>query len=128
MKRAKENGYNKFTDIGVNTNKIVESARNTRQDLKVYFMWHPEETKAGGLKMKTIGAMIDSYLTLEGLFSVILYTNVSKGADNKIKYEFVTNNDGTKPAKSPVGMFTELYIPNDLGFVAEQIDKYNSGE
>ena len=128
MKRAKETGYNKFTDIGVNTNKIIESARTTRNDLKVYFLWHPEETKTGGMKMKTIGAMIDSYLTLEGLFTVILYTNVSKSADNKIKYEFVTNNDGNKPAKSPIGMFPTTYIPNDLGYVAEMIDKYNSGE
>lgn len=128
MKRAKETGYNKFTDIGVNTNKIIEAARTTRTDLKVFFLWHPEEDKSGNLKMKTIGAMVDSYLTLEGLFTVILYTNVSKGADNKIKYEFVTNNDGVKPAKSPIGMFPNLYIPNDLGYVTEMIDKYNSGE
>jgi len=128
MRRAKENGYGKFTDIGVNISKILETCRNARPDLKVYFLWHPEKDNTGAMKMKTIGAMVDAYLTLEGLFSVVLYTNVSKGADNKIKYEFVTNNDGSKPAKSPVGMFNTLYIPNDLGIVSSAIDSYNNGE
>jgi hypothetical protein len=127
MARAKENGFGKFADFGVNLGKIVKSAREAN-NLKVYFLWHPEEDKETGYKMKTIGAMVDSYLTLEGLFTVILYTKVEKTAENKMKYSFVTNNDGKHPAKSPVGMFPELNIPNDLGLVSKMIDKYNSGE
>lgn len=128
MRRAKENGYNKYVDIGVNTNKVIEAARLVGNSLKVFFLWHPELDKDGSYKFKTVGAMLDNYLTLEGLFTVILYTQVSKGADNKILYEFVTNNDGNLPGKSPVGMFKELYIPNDLGLVSSTIDKYNEGE
>lgn len=127
MRRAKENGFNKFVDIGVNIAKIAEASRTTRRDLKVYFIWHPEEQKDGSLKMKSIGNMVDSYLTLEGLFSVILYSRVTKGADNNAKYEFVTNNDGQFPSRSPVGMFKDTYIPNDLGIVSELIDNYNNG-
>lgn len=127
MRRAKESGYNKFADIGVNIAKVVEAARMSRPDLKIYFLWHPESDNTGALKMRTVGKMVDDYLCLEGLFSVILYTKVERGADNKVKYSFVTNNDGNLPAKSPVGMFQELYVPNDLGLVSEQIDKYNEG-
>ena len=128
MRRAKENGYGKFADIGVNMAKIITAAREARNDLKVYFLWHPEQDKETGYKMKTVGVMIDSYLTLEGLFTVVLYSKTSKGADNKMKYEFVTNFDGEFPAKSPVDMFKDLYIQNDLGLVSETIDKYNEGE
>ena len=128
MRRAKENGYGKFADIGVNMGKVVEAARLVGSRLKVYFLWHPEQDRDTGYKMKTVGKMVDDYLTLEGLFTVILYTKVSKGADNKISYQFVTNNDGEYPAKSPINLFPELYIPNDLGLVAEMIDKYNEGE
>ncbi len=127
MRRAKEAGFGKFADLGVNISKVLEAARNTRKDLKVYFLWHPEEDKDTGFKMMTVGKMVNDYLTLEGLFSVILYTNVSKGADNKIQYQFVTNNDGKYPAKSPVGMFSETYIPNDLRYVSQLIDSYNNG-
>jgi hypothetical protein len=128
MRRAKEKGYDKYSELGVNINKVLESARNCRKDLKVYFLWHPEIDKDNGYKLKTIGAMLDNYITLEGLFTVILYTQVSKGENNKMKYEFVTNNDGSFPSKSPLGMFKDLYIPNDLGLVSEIIDKYNEGE
>lgn len=76
--------------------------------------------------MMTVGRMVNDYLTLEGLFSVILYTNVTKGNDNKIQYQFVTNNDGKYPAKSPIGMFPDLYIPNDLGYVSELVNNYNN--
>ena len=126
MARAKESGYGKFADIGVNMGKIVTAAKNTRTDLKVFFLWHPEEEKETGFKMKTVGKMIDDYLTLEGLFTVILYTSVSK-VDSKMKYEFITNNDGRHPAKSPIGMFSSIKIPNDLGLVSEAIDNYNEG-
>jgi len=128
MRRAKESGYGKFADIGVNANKIITEARTTRPDLKVYFLWHPEKDSNGALKMKTVGKMVDDYLTMEGLFTVILYTKVEKGANNQVKYQFVTNNDGNLPGKSPYGMFKDLYVQNDLGFVTEQIDKYNSGQ
>lgn len=128
MRRAKENGYGKFGDIGVNIARVVEAARTTRPDLKVYFMWHPEPDGQGSQKMKTVGKMVDDYLTLEGLFTVILYTTVSKSTDNKAEYKFVTNNDGESPAKSPIGMFKDLYIPNDLSMVSGAIDFYNSGD
>jgi hypothetical protein len=125
LSRAKEPGYNKFTDIGVNLNTMLQAAKNTRKDLKVFFFWHPEDKAEYGFKMKTLGAMMDNYLTLEGLFTVILYSRVSKGTGEKMEYQFVTNHDGKVPAKSPAGMFLELYIKNDLGQVVKAIDAYN---
>ena len=128
MRRADEKGYEKFSIIGKQVNSIMEAARNTRKDLKVFFLWHPEQDQSGNYKMKTVGKMVDDYLTLEGLFTVIMYTKVSKGTSGKMEYQFVTNNDGQYPAKSPVGMFKDIYIPNDLGKVSEIIDQYNSGD
>ncbi len=128
MRRAKETGYGKFSIIGSDMNTLMEASRNARKDLNIYFLWHPEIDNAGNYKMKTVGKMIDDYLTLEGLFTVILYSKVGKGASGKMEYQFVTNNDGQFPAKSPIGMFKDMYIPNDLGKVSEIIDQYNSGE
>jgi hypothetical protein len=73
--------------------------------------------------------MLDNKITLEGLFTVILYGK--QGYDMEAKKptkQFVTNFDGEYPAKSPIGMFNDLYIPNDLGLVAQTIDRYNRGE
>lgn len=63
-------------------------------------------------------------MTLEGLFTIILYCRVDKGPDNKMKYEFVTNRDGKYPAKSPVGMFPEMYMKNDLAVVDKLVREY----
>lgn len=43
-----------------------------------------------------------------------------------LKKYFVTNFDGQYPAKSPYGMFPDIYISNDLGYVVEKINEYYS--
>lgn len=123
MARAKEVGYQKFADIGVNMSKVLSAAKNARQ--KIFFMWHPELDEKTQMKLKTVGKMLDNYFNPQGLFTIVLFSTVFKEND-KMEYRFVTNNDGTYPAKSPIGMF-ELTIPNDLGYVAKKIDEYNNG-
>lgn len=44
--------------------------------------------------------------------------------DKKVVKEFITNYDGQFPAKSPVGMFDEVGIPNDLGLVIKKVKEY----
>ncbi len=122
MDRAKESGYGKYADFGVHLYKVISAGMKARKDLCVFYLWHPED--GDSYKMKTVGNMVDNYLTLEGLFTTALHTRVTK-INNKITYEFVTNNDGNIPAKTPVGMFDNLYIPNDLGLVLEKIKEYD---
>lgn len=78
------------------------------------------------VKMKTTGKMVDEYVTPEGKFDITLL-GVSKFDTNagKVKKEFLTNeNEFYSSAKSPVGMFESLTIPNDLGLVKEKIEEY----
>lgn len=124
MSRAKEKGYDKYTDIGNNMNTLIQTIYNVGEDLNCFLLWHPEFDKDNGFKMKTLGNMIDNYLTLEGLFTVVLYAMVDKDDENRPIRRFVTNNDGTYPAKSPIGMFKDLYIPNDLGLVQDCFNVY----
>ena len=42
----------------------------------------------------------------------------------EIVYKFQTRSDGTSTCKSPAGCFKDMYIPNDLGFVVDTINKY----
>ena len=123
MARAKEVGYQKFSDIGVNASKVLSAAKDARP--LVFFMWHPELDERTQMKLKTVGKMLDNYFNPQGLFTIVLFSNVIKENDT-MQYRFTTNNDGTYPAKSPVGMF-DLYIPNDLGYVVDKIQEYNNG-
>lgn len=62
-------------------------------------------------------------LTLEGMFTTVLYTNVEKTKEG-LKYSFITQNDGSSTAKSPMGMFKDLEIPNNLNIVKKAIHEY----
>lgn len=77
------------------------------------------------VKAKTAGKLIDNVVTLEGLFTTVLFTRVKKGKDS-MEYTFLTQTDGTNTAKSPKGMFDTLEIPNDLDYVIKKIKEYNS--
>jgi hypothetical protein len=124
MARVKEKGYDKFTDIGVNFAAWMTEVQKSRSDLFCWIIWHPEKDRDGEYKMKTIGNMVDTYLTPEGLMDIILYADCEKNPQNKMDYFFVVNNNGVFPARSPHGMFDTEVIPNDMGFVNEKIREY----
>lgn len=69
--------------------------------------------------------MLDSVITLEGLFTYVLFTKVVQNEDNKAEYKFVTNSDGTCTAKTPMGLFGDILIDNDLDLVIKRINEYN---
>lgn len=129
MRRAKESGYNKFTDIGQSTFNLVNKISTLRDDLYIVFLHHLEVEKdeLGNqqIQAKTIGKMFTQYVTFEGLFSIVLYTHIAKD-DKGLHYGFLTQSDGTNTAKSPMGMFDSLIIDNDLKYVIEKIEEYNN--
>jgi len=102
----------------------MKSAQESRDDLNVFVIWHPEKDKDGEYKMKTIGNMVDAYLTPEGLMDIILYADCQKNAKGEMEYYYITNNDGVFGARSPIEMFESLHIPNDLGYVKDKIDEF----
>ena len=117
--RAKETGYNKFTDIALRfRNMLSFVARSTPDDCIVYFLHHTEETDTGKIKAKTVGKMLDNQLTVEGLFSIVLLAST-----DGTNYKFTTQSDGVTTAKSPMGMF-DKEIDNDLKFVDDTIRDY----
>lgn len=117
--RAKEKGYDKFTDIAVRFEKMLDYIiKGTSEDCIVYLLHHCETTDTGKIKAKTVGKMLDNQLTVEGLFSIVLYAFVEDD-----KHLFRTTNDGFCPAKAPMGMF-EPIIDNDLKFVDTTIREY----
>lgn len=56
-------------------------------------------------------------------FLVVLYTKVAVGKDGVVSYNFLTNTDGICSAKSPMGMFKDKLVPNDLAVCLKSIDK-----
>lgn len=119
LDRAKETGYTKFTEMALNFSNLVRYIINQLPaDVIVYFLQHTEVTEQGKVKAKTVGKMIDSKLTLEGLFSIVLMCEASDSG-----YHFITQSNGYTTAKSPMELF-EPVIDNDLAFVDAAIREY----
>lgn len=119
MRNAKVTGYQKFTDMALDFNNLIELARKLPDDKIVYFIGHSEQMEDGREHFKTIGKMLDNYVTLEGKFTIVLKSVVK---DNQ--YYFSTHNNGQDTVKSPMGMFEEDLIPNDLKMVDDTIREF----
>jgi adenylate kinase family enzyme len=121
--RATETGFNKFTEIALHAADVVRTAKKLRSDLNVAILAHSEvEEGTGELKIKTVGKLIDEKLSIEGLCTCVLFTEVERTAEDN-KYWFITQSRGNK-GKTPKGMFSELKIPNDLKLVFDTINSY----
>ena len=132
MRKAEQKGFDKFTSIGKNIWMIAELPRTIeRDDLDIFYLTHAESafdesTGSKYAKAKTVGKLVDNVITLEGMFTIVIYTEVEKTKEG-IKHWFVTQNDGSTTAKSPIGMFDEIKIPNDLNVVKEKLNEYYEG-
>jgi len=119
MRRAKENGYQKFTDIGLNFWNLVKLVTSMPANKIVYFLGHTEVDTFGNTKFKTIGKMLDEKITIEGMFTIVLRTHVQDG-----RFFFSTVNSGSDTVKTPIGLFDTPYIDNDLAIVDAAVRGY----
>jgi hypothetical protein len=128
--KANEKGYEKFTQIGAHLARIARMPKDMREDLLIFFLTHAEEaTDMEGkrkFKAKTIGKMVDEKLTLEGLFSIVLFGKAKRNKDGEIRYVFETQTNGENTCKSPRGMFPTLEVANDLQNVVKAIKDYEN--
>lgn len=120
MRTAKVTGYQKFTDLALNFWKLIQVViNNLPPDKIVYFLAHVERDANGNEKMKTIGKLLDEKITIEGLFTIVLKTVVQDR-----HYQFATQTNGQDTVKTPMGMFDDLLIENDLKMVDSTIREY----
>lgn|SRR5574337_37540 len=119
MRRTEERGYDKFTEIGRHAWDILCAAAALPDHVRVYILSHTETSESGRIKAKTIGRMLDEKITLEGMFSIVLRTSVING-----QYLFSTRNNGHDTTKTPLGLFEQEHIDNDLSSVDAAIVDY----
>lgn len=119
MRRSGETGFQKFTDIGKHAWDVLTAANTLPDDVRVYILTHSEQLDSGHTKAKTIGKLLDEKITVEGLFTIVLKTDVVDG-----EYTFTTRNSGRDTVKSPMGLFDDERIENDLNAVDEAISEY----
>jgi hypothetical protein len=118
MSRVNETGYAKFTQMANNMFQVFRAIAQKDSDQIFYVLAHAEQRDDNLLRFKTTGKMLSDKIVLEGLTNIIITTEIADG-----KFVFRTATDGTG-VKSPIGMFTNPKMDNDLKEVDKQIRAY----
>ena len=113
--------FAKYNEIARSAWDIFMAAGQLDDEKRVYILAHTQEDEGGHIKVKTIGKLLDEKITLEGLLTIVLRTAVING-----RYVFSTKNNGLDTVKSPLGLFEDEHIDNDLAVIDSAIaDYYN---
>ena len=67
MKRGKETGYVKFTDMAMKFFNLIEEIRNLDGGKTVYIMLHEELDDVGNAKLKLTGKMLDQQVCIRAV-------------------------------------------------------------
>ena len=118
LRRFRETGYGKFSEIGYNGWNLINMAAGLADDVRVFITAHTMTGEDGVTKIKTPGKLLETH-SVEGMFSIVLRSLMVDG-----KYYFSTRNSGSDTVKTPVGMFKEDLIDNDMAVVDQAIKDF----
>lgn len=112
--------FNLYNEIGDHFWGLIEFVKNKLPDNKiVYFIMHEDKNDFGDIKPKTIGKILDEKVCIEGMFTIVL-----RCMNDNNKHYFKTQSDGNDTCKTPLEMFEDKEIDNDLKNVDTVIREY----
>lgn len=111
--------FDTYNSIARNFWDILDCVKAMPDDTIVYFLHHEDIDDYGNVKAKTQGKAIDNHIILEGCFTIVLRTMTNDGG-----YYFSTRTNGNDTVKTPMGMFKDTLIDNDLKAVDTAIRNY----
>lgn len=108
-----------YNDIADNFWTLIENIKALEESKIVYLIMHEDKNDFGDIKPKTIGKLLDEKVCIEGMFTIVLHS-VKEGD----QYFFKTKTTGLDVTKTPMDMFEEESIENDLKMVDSTIREY----
>jgi len=112
--------FSLYNDLADRFWTLIEFIKTRMPDDKiVYIIMHEERNDFGELKPKTIGKLLDEKVCVEGLFTIVLRASVDNG-----KHIFETQSDGNATVKTPMGLFEDSEIDNDLKMVDDTLREF----
>jgi len=113
--------WNTFgADMFAITTKYIQQMRD---DLTVIIIGHTEIKDNGTIGLQTAGKLLDNAIKLPSYFTYVFHSRVFNN-NGVLNYKFQTHNDGKHLAKSPLGMFTEDFVDNNMFAINQRIDEY----
>lgn len=118
-KEVGNQAFAKYNEIARNAWDILMAASSLPDYKRVYILAHTQTDDFGKTKVKTIGKLLDEKITPEGLLTIVMRSQVIND-----QYIFSTRNNGSDTVKTPIGLFEDAHIENDLMAVDKAITEY----
>lgn len=119
----KEDKWNVYDKISKEFYQIVQSILNKDTQQNFYLFGHLENPEESLLQLKTLGQATRKNNNPEGWTNIVFESLVNDVEE----FVFRVKTDG-KGVKSPMDMFDEPEIENDLKVVNEKINQYYKGD
>lgn len=107
-----------FRDIGNDFYVLVKTIVDKPSEQNIYMFGHIELNDKNLVQLKTAGQSIRNNIVPEGLTNIVL-----EAVNDLGEFVFKVKADGTG-TKSPIGMFENDTVPNDLKEINKIIDAY----
>lgn len=125
-----EKGFDKWTKMASAQYDLINFINDSmREDIIVYLFAHPEtHYDEGGFATERIGVqgkMLERFVP-ESFSTIVLYAEIIKQPGQPNKHVFRTVSSGSDTCKTPLEMFEENTIDNDLTIVNQAIREYYS--
>ena len=119
MNKSSVKGFDKYNEMGNNFFNLINGIKNVEGGKTVYLIMHEDTDDEGNVKPKTIGKLLDDKVNIQGMFTICLRSMFDNG-----NYIFRLKTNGQDCVKTPIGLFDEEQMDNDLKLVDEKIREY----
>ena len=119
MGKSSVKGFDKYNEMGNNFFNLINGIKNIEGGKTVYLIMHEDTDEEGNVKPKTIGKLLDDKVNIQGMFTICLRSMYDNG-----NYIFRLKTNGQDCVKTPIGLFEEEQMENDLKLVDEKIREY----
>jgi hypothetical protein len=127
--RAAYKGYDIYTNYNAAIRRTIDLLKHEQKIMIVTAIdefvdiQSPEGSKATARRVAVSGKEWEGKVEKE--FLAVFFTDVRKNPQtNNFEYKLLTNTDGICSAKTPMDMFKDRLIPNDLNTVVQAIEAY----
>ena len=119
MNKSSVKGFDKYNEMGNNFFNLINGIKNIEGGKTVYLIMHEDTDDEGNVKPKTIGKLLDDKVNIQGMFTICLRSMFDNG-----NYIFRLKTNGQDCVKTPIGLFEEEQMENDLKLVDDKIREY----
>lgn len=119
MNKSSVKGYDKYNELANNFWNLINGIKEIDGGKTVYIVMHEDQDEFGSIKPKTIGKLLDDKVNIQGIFTICIRSMFENG-----KYIFRLKTNGQDCVKTPIGMFEEDEIENDLKIIDNKVREY----